>query len=133
MVRRKTREQLESDVRVLKNSIRSGIVVKLGVTLIRCLTVVGIFYIMYLMVKELAGKDTVSNILVKFVTDFNINETIAYTVGGIGTLYGFGQRHLRRNYVSRYHRRIQELERQIDGRRSTSRLTDRGETRPEDR
>ncbi len=57
---------------------------------------------------------------------------LSLTVGVSGLVYGLYQRHLRRETIERTQGRIRELEKAVDNKRSSSRLTVRGDTRPED-
>lgn len=100
--------------------------------LIRWGAVVAIARYGYLTVARLAGQSTFADIGVSFLADVRVSEAVAWILAGSGALYGAAQRRLRRNTVERIQRRNHELEQAIDPKRSSSRLTIRGETRPED-
>ena len=90
-------------------------------------------YITYLIIKELAGQQTVAKIALSFMTDIKINQWLAYVVGIGGVGYGCIQRKSRKDTIERLSNRKEQLEKMIDPNRKSSRLTPRGETRPEDR
>lgn len=94
---------------------------------------------------ESAGKWTTIDIKAKAEGTVNYNETVtgacdAYQwpiILSVGfalacLVYARRQRTLRRNVIERQYGRIQQLESEIDPARSTSGLTARGETNPED-
>jgi hypothetical protein len=81
------------------------------------------------MVDSLAGKQTFANIGISMLFDSRV---LGIIFGGGGILYGVAQRKLRQGTVKKFQPRIQQLEKLIDSKRSTSRLTAIGETNPED-
>ena len=95
--------------------------------------VICVAYYVHSSIKSLAGQRTLASIGIRFLADFRISEALAYIFGACGVGYGFMNRKLRKDNVERMAKRIKELEKQIDVRRSSSRLTPRGETRPEDK
>lgn len=74
-----------------------------------------------------------ADIGVRFLGNFAVNTALAWVLAGGGIAYGIGQRRLRRNTVERMSQRTAELEERIDRKRTSSRLTKRGETNPGDR
>ena len=102
----------------------------------------GVTYITYLSVGEIAGMNTNANILLsvnasffpKFFSDkLSLVAGALMTVFGIGgILYGVWERSLRMATVSHLQGRIKVSEKKIDPNRSSSMLTSKGETRPED-
>jgi len=84
-------------------------------------------------VSSLAGQYTFAKIGVGFLGDFRISETFAYIFGAGGVVYGIKRRRLHQDSVERTAQRISDLEKQLDPKRSSSRLTPRGKTRPEDK
>lgn len=82
---------------------------------------------------EYAGKQTSADIAMSFLGDLKVSITISLIVGVLGGAYGLVQRKLRKDTVERLQGRNQELESIIDSRRSSSKLTKRGETRLEDK
>lgn len=87
----------------------------------------------YLSIRVLSGQQTFAAIAIKFLADFRVGEGVAYVFGLGGIGYGIGNRKLRKDAIQRMAERIKTLESQRDPGRSSSRLTPRGETRPEDK
>jgi hypothetical protein len=92
-----------------------------------------IAYFGYLSIVEMAGLDTKANIAIKLLGDLSVSNAVAWLFGGGGIAYGVKQRQLRQTTVERMHRRQVELEKEHDSRRTSSRLTSRGRTNPEDK
>lgn len=86
----------------------------------------------YLGIATMAGKETIGNIAISLITNLTMNQWMAYAIGGGGIAYGTSQRSLRKSTVERLQSRNQELELRIDPNRTSSMLTTRGDTRPED-
>jgi len=93
----------------------------------------GLGYLAYLSIKSLSGQVTFADIVIRFISDFRTSRGVAYLFGLGGIGYGVRQRKLRRDNIEESSQRIEHLEKVIDPGRSSSRLTRRGETRPEDR
>ncbi len=98
-----------------------------------CTTIIVVFYILFLAVKELAGQNTWAKITVNFLSNIKVSKIIAWIFGGGAIIYGKNQNKLRKDTVEFFEGRIRSLEAQIDPNRSSSKLTQRGDTRPEDR
>lgn len=81
-------------------------------------------------IQAVAGDTT--GIAVGFFGDVRINVIVAWTLALSGIGYGARQRHLRHNAIERLQSRITTLEERVDPGRTTSGLTPRGKTRPED-
>lgn len=120
---RRTR-QVQGAVSVINNLIRWG-------------GALGIARYVYLGVVALAGHTTMADIGVKFVANVQVGQALAQALawifGGSGVMYGLRQRKVRRDAIGRLSPGHVERERTIDPKRSSSQLTERGETRPEDR
>ena len=119
----------------LRYRLYGRIIEVIGVTIHRAIPwggLVVIGYYMYRSVSALSGHTTFANIILRFLADFRVTEGVAYIFGLGGIGYGLRNRKLRKDQLERMARRVKELESQIDPRRSSSRLTARGETRPED-
>ena len=110
----------EAWVSVLNNGIRWG-----GLSWIA--------YCGYLSITALAGKSTSAEFLFDILAMKNISITFAWCIGIAGLLYGYRQRALRKNTIERIQHRNADLEKLIDVRRSSSKLTPRGDTRREDK
>ena len=90
-------------------------------------------FLFYKSVVSLAGQYTFAQIGASFLGDFKISDGLAYVFGGGGVAYGLRHRKLRGDNVERMAGRIAEMEKLLDPKRSSSRLTPRGKTRPEDK
>lgn len=90
-------------------------------------------YFAYRSIDVLAGQKTVANIGVRFLADVKVSEAVAWLFGSGGIAYGWKQRNLRRTTVERLSGRLTGLEQLRDSRRTSSRLTPRGETNPRDK
>lgn len=90
------------------------------------------FYFMYRTAAVLAGKLTSADIALKLLGSLTINQSVAYTLGVGGILYGLAERGFRRRKTEYFQGRIRELEEQLDPKRTSSRLTTRGTTNPLD-
>jgi len=95
-----------------------------------CLAIVAFFA--YGAIAVLAGKQTFAQIGIKLLGDIKIANSIGYVVGGSGIIYGRRQKKLKEDVILKLAPRIKELETEIDPKRSSSGLTERGRTRPED-
>src|SRR6266567_6653131 len=114
----------------LRYRLYGRIIDVIGSVVNRAIPWVGVVFIAYNVnsaVRFLAGRTTFADVGIKFLADFRISEAVAYVFGGGGLLYGLRNRKLRKDNVERMTRRIAQLEAQIDPRRSSSRLTSRGE------
>lgn len=124
--------EVKAENKFIRQSRNIHAVVSVGNNLIRYGALVGIFYLIYLSVGELAGKVTLADIGIKVLADVKISEAVAWLFGGSGVLYGWNQRRLRRKTVEHIQTRNIALEQLVDPDRSSSELTPRGETNPRD-
>ncbi len=93
---------------------------------------VAVAYLVFRSIDSLAGRSTDSNIMVKFITDFKANKWFSTVFAGLMGVWGFSERALKKKAVKRLHGRVKELEEKIDPTRTSSGLTQTGDTRPED-
>lgn len=84
-------------------------------------------------VSSLAGLATFADIGIKLLGDFRISEAIAYIFGVGSMIYGYNERRLRQRHIGKSSAREIALEKKVDPGRSSSKLTQQGTTRPEDR
>jgi hypothetical protein len=101
--------------------------------LIKWGSLLGCAYCGYRAIASLAGKETFAQILVSFMANMTINKWLAYAFGSGGVLYGLNERRLRRNAVRRLAPGRIQYEQGLDPERSSSGLTQTGETNPEER
>jgi len=158
MAKNKSKAELNAEVRLFKVHGFGNNVTKVIRDLIMYGSFVGIAYFTYLSIDTLAGKTTAADIKVKAEGTLSLNPeqskskttkttkdvskalpteykaalflALLFGIGGI--VYGRKQTKLRKDVIERYHPLIQEAEKIIDSKRSTSQLTHRGNTRPED-
>lgn len=86
----------------------------------------------FLSINSLSGNYTIAEIGIEFASSFKVNTAVSYVFGLSGVLYGLFERDLRKRTIERMSKRTTELELSIDPNRSSSNLTPRGNTRPED-
>jgi len=87
----------------------------------------------YRSIEALAGKTTLASIGLSILGNFTISEGILVFLTGGSIIYGLGERELRRRNIRRLTLRSRELEERLDPKRTSSGLTSRGTTRPEDK
>lgn len=131
LVEQNSKLRAENDF-LRKTRIAEGII-QAVLALIRWGAIVGIVYFFSEAMQGLAGSSTQAKLDLSLLANFNFSVTIAWISALAGIAYGLLQRHLRRNTVERLQGRVRELEQRIDPGRSSSKLTERGDTRPEDR
>lgn len=129
----KNKAQLQAENKMLRESKVAEGWITIGQSVVRWAAIVFIIRYAYLAIVALAGKQTDADIGVNFLADINVAVALAWSVAAAGTVYGLRQNKLRKDTVERLQQRIQSLEQQVDPKRTSSRLTQRGETRPEDR
>lgn len=86
----------------------------------------------YYAVFSLAGHATLTDIAVRFLSNVKVSSGISYIVGAAGMIYGAGQHRARHRNIKRMANDKNELEKIIDAKRSSSNLTEEGNTRPGD-
>jgi hypothetical protein len=132
MAKQKSAAELRAENRMLRQLRSSESFVSVLNNLIKWAGLFGISFCAYLSIDALAGQTTAADIGIKFLADVKVSEALAWLLGGSGIAYGWRQRKLRRDTVERIQPRVQQLEKQIDEGRSSSKLTRRGDTPPED-
>jgi len=128
----KSKTELEAEIKLLKKYNFAEAISGVLQTIARWTGGVLIAYFGYRTVQALAGQVTLADIGLRFLADVKVSEAVAWLFGGSGLVLAARQRKLRRDTVERLEGRIRELEKASDPRRTSSRLTPRGETRPED-
>ena len=127
------RSEKEIELRILRITRLVEGVVQISSNLFRWGAIVLIARYGYLSIESLAGQNTLADIGINFLSNIKVSVALAGAAGAGGLIYGERQRKLRKNTVERLQGRIRELETKIDPNRSTSDLTHRGDTRPEDK
>jgi p-aminobenzoyl-glutamate transporter AbgT len=121
-------EEIEAELKFLKRGRKAETIAVLGQSAFRW---GGLAYIAYCgseAVRVLAGEATTAKIGIELVGNMHVSVAIAWSFGVAGIIYGFAQRKLRKDVIERLAGRTSKLEKEIDIRRSSSRLTARGDT-----
>lgn len=127
-----SRAQLEAELRVMRRQRTGGALASVLNNLIRWAGVVGIAGFTYLSIDSLAGQTTDADIGVTLIGNIKLSEVFAFLFGGGGVFYGLRQRTLRKSTIERLQNRIRKLEESKDPSRTSSGLTQRGDTHPND-
>lgn len=86
----------------------------------------------YLSISALSGRQTLASIGFHLIGDLKISQALAYLFGAGGITYGYRERKLRRDKTEYLATRNAKLEQKINPSRTSSNLTTRGTTSPED-
>lgn len=140
--RQKSDRELQHDSRVKQAAMWAKVVSDIATAVIKWGSITAIFWRGFDALIHFAGKNSFADL--SFRGDFNASAgdeflTSCITVGVVGFLVGVGgiafgrrERRLRKNAIADLSPYQQKLESTLDPQRSSSRLTPRGETRPED-
>ena len=100
--------------------------------IIDCAKLVLPFVFLYYCVRELAGKSTQMDMVVKAVTDLKADQAFAYLFGIGGVGWGIAERKFRKRKTAALASRAAKAEKMLDSKRSSSGLPSSGETRRDD-
>lgn len=100
----------------------------------------GLAYFSYLSVVELAGKVTIANFFLQYIADSKesrgwlwvVIRALPWVLAISCTAWAMLERYLRKKTVESMQGRIKQLELRLDPGRSTSTLTNQGDTNPRD-
>ena len=133
----RSRDDLVKEIEFLR---RGGWAGQMGPTLrwvVAGLTIVAVAYLVSETIvgvaREFAGKDTKADVAYRLLSDISVGMSLSVAFGLAGTGLAIRERKLRKQTVERLAKRNAELEAKIDAHRSSSQLTSRGDTNPEDR
>jgi hypothetical protein len=129
---KKTRAELEAELKTLRRTRLASSITEIIQTLIRFGALVACVYFLSTAISNLAGKSTIADIGVKFLGNVDVGRGVAVLFGAGGTLYGLAERRQRQKIIKRLHGRTKEVEKKIDPQRSSSGLTETGDTNPND-
>lgn len=129
---KKTAAELRGENRILRRIRATEGIAAILISIIKWGSIVFVFRYISVMVVALAGQTTAADIGIKILSHFAVSDALAWALGIGSASYGVAQNRLRKNTVERLQERIQQLEATRDPHRSSSRLTPRGDTRPED-
>lgn len=130
--RPKSKAELEAELKELKRTKLSSSVTVIILAIIKFGTLAFCVYSLSTSIASLAGQTTIADIVVNFLGNVNIGEGVALLFGAGGTAYGLAERYQRQRMIKRLHGRTKELELKIDPKRSSSSLTETGDTNPKD-
>lgn len=128
MAKRKTLAELRAENRGLRQSHWTEAATSISTTGMWAVAVIFVARYAYLSVAALAGDRTVADIGIHVLGDIRLSSFLCMAFGVGGTVFGWLQLRLRKSTVERLAPRNQDLEREIDPKRSTSGLTSRGDT-----
>jgi hypothetical protein len=101
--------------------------------LIRALLLGWIFWTIYLDVRELAGKQTDASFFFKYFVSKENDYALPWLVAVVTIAWALLERRFRKHKTQQLTARLQEMERRLDPKRSTSGLMPTGDTNPKDR
>jgi len=140
--KKKTAAELRAEIAFIKQHAIGDNITKIIIMLIQYGVLASIAYWVYKSIDTLAGKNTAANIDIKASGAFNLAEELSQSCTWIWILailivfaavkYGVRQNKLRKDDIERLSRNNIELEKLIDDKRTSSTLTPRGDTNPED-
>ena len=126
------RSRIHAELEWAKYHKRWDIIGGIFSRLIRWGGIIACFYFLYLIVDSLAGKTTATDIALKAITDLKLDRGILYLLAGGTTIWAVRERKLRKKNTKHISEHIKELEELIDPNRTSSNLTETGDTHPED-
>jgi hypothetical protein len=125
---RRSKEELDAQVRIRRIDATASV----ANTLIRVSGLCFLGFCAWQSIAALAGHTTLASIGLRALGSVYVSEAAAWllAVGSVG--YGVVQRQLRRREIARFAPLLRDKERAIDPKRTSSQLTDRGDTKPGD-
>lgn len=133
MAKSKSKAHLELENKMLRKAKRADGLTLVSLTFIRWGGAVLIAMFFYLAIEALAGKTTMGQLAVNLVSEFKVDRYAWQLATAVFGFYGWHQRNLRKITIERLQSHNQALEKRLDPDRSTSSLTAKGDTRPEDK
>jgi hypothetical protein len=127
-----TKKELEFELKSCRMNKSTEAFTSLGKQLTGWIGICFCAYWAFRAIEVLADKTTITSIVIDVLGKVEISIVFTFSAGIFGLLYGLRQRKLRKNTVERLQQRIGMLETQLDINRSSSLLTVRGDSRPED-
>lgn len=125
--------QPKSEAEIRLSFHRVDAIVSVAKTLIKYAALVACTFFVYKSVAALAGKETLASIGLNILGNVKVSDGVLYVLTGGSIAYGLGERSLRRRNIKRLTPRSIELEKRLDPNRTSSGLTTKGTTRPEDK
>ena len=130
MAKQPSKAALDAGVEVQRIQARAAVTL----AAIRWLGLAVLAYFGYRSVDTLAGRTTLASIGVgiSVLGKVYISEAVAWLFGVTGIGYGLRQRALRHNVIARLSPAVREREQALDPKRTSSQLTERVPTKPQD-
>lgn len=129
-------KKLDERTLELKYQLRFRLIDFASTTTERGFPIAGLAFVTYFGVfrpiHDLAGRNTQATFGLALLADIRPSEIVSYLFGLAGWIFGINAERLRRNVIERLTGRIADLEKQKDPHRTSSGLTTRGTTPPED-
>jgi len=132
MAKEKSKAELLAENRYLRRTNTAQAIASIVNNAIRWTGVVFISWCGYQSINAMAGKQTAASILISLFGNLTVSQSLAYILGAGGVIYGLSERKLRQGTVKRLQKRNQDLEGRLDPGRTSSKLTETGETHPRD-
>ena len=125
-----SKDELHAQVEIHRIQARAAVIT----TLIRWAGVVALGFWGFKSIDVLAGRATLAaiGVTLKAFGKVYISEAVAWLFGMGGVGYGLVQRRLRRSVIARLSPAVRDREKAIDPKRTSSQLTERGQTKPQD-
>lgn len=93
---------------------------------------ISLFYFAYLSIDALAGKTTLANIVLSYLTSNESDYGVPWILSSVFFIWAILERKERRRKTEELHKHNRALESRIDNKRTSSGLLPTGETNPED-
>jgi hypothetical protein len=129
---KKSRATLEAENKLLRKYKISESIANAVNTVIKWCALVWIVRYGYLSIIALAGQITKADFGVNLLSNDAFAKIVMIIFAFAGMGYGLNERRLRKNTVESLSSRVRELEEMLDDKRSSSQLTQRGDTHPKD-
>ena len=104
--------------------------------LVKLLCVVAVCACVYLVFRELAGKQTLADLKFSALADLKANKyfglILPWGLFTVTAAWGAGERYLRKRHIKRVSSESSDMQKLLDAGRRSSRLSKKGETTPED-
>lgn len=133
MASKRNKADRDADRNVRYKVERNGQIASVVNNLIRWGGLVAIVYFIAHTLQSFSGQTTLAAISVKLLGSLRANDAAAWIFGAGGMGWGWRERRLRRNVNKNLGGRVAELEGVIDPKRTSSKLTQTGDTPPDER
>lgn len=129
----KSKAELLAENKLLRRGNTAFAVSSILNTLIRYGSYVLIAMFTYLSIASLAGQETKASVVINFLGSLTVSQWAAWAIAGGSTVIAVRERKLRKDNTATLTQRTEKLEKARDPKRSSSKLTRRGDTHPRDK